>query len=176
MPEQVSSRRALGARGIRAIKLASGSWIILNSIDSALRDQVDDAPLRIGTTFDVALCRCQARMTGQLLNVTKPPAALDPPFGSLGDESATPAMAGCALEAQIAIQRQKPDRESFWRNADIAFAENDPIFRRAWFERLELDESLSQIFGCFRYLSTDIARTRQPRPGIVGADARLLPR
>src|SRR5215469_13389757 len=34
-----------------------------------LRDQVDDAALRVRTTFDVALCRCQARMTGQLLNV-----------------------------------------------------------------------------------------------------------
>ena len=46
MPEQVSFRRALGALD-PAIKLASDSWIILNSRDSALRDQVDDAPLRM---------------------------------------------------------------------------------------------------------------------------------
>jgi len=43
-------------------------------------------------------------------------------LGSLVDESATPAVARCALEAQIAIERQKPDRERFWGNADIAFA------------------------------------------------------
>jgi hypothetical protein len=41
--------------------------------------------------------------------------------------SAAPAMAGCTLEPEIAIERQKPDRERFWGNADIAFAENDPI-------------------------------------------------
>jgi hypothetical protein len=70
LPEQVSFRRALGARWIRAIKLASGSWIILNSIDSALRDQVDDAPLRIRVALDVALRRRQTWMPGQLLNVT----------------------------------------------------------------------------------------------------------
>jgi hypothetical protein len=66
-------------------------------------------------------------MPGQLLNIAQAPAARDAPFGSLGDESSPAAMAGCALEAQIAIQRQKPDRERFWGNADIAFAENDPI-------------------------------------------------
>jgi hypothetical protein len=36
-----------------------GNWIILNSIDSALRDQVDDAPLRIRAALDVALRRRQ---------------------------------------------------------------------------------------------------------------------
>jgi len=41
-------------------------------------------------------------------------------------------MARRALEAQIAIERQKTDRERFWGNAEIAFAENDPIFRSAW--------------------------------------------
>jgi len=56
-------------------------------------------------------------------------------------------MAGCTLEPEIAIQRQKPDRERFWGNADIAFAENDPIVRSGWFERLELDEGLPQVFG-----------------------------
>jgi hypothetical protein len=42
-------------------------------------------------------------MTGQLLNIAQAAAALDAWLGSLGDESAAPAMAGCALEAQIAI-------------------------------------------------------------------------
>jgi hypothetical protein len=56
-------------------------------------------------------------------------------------------MSGCALEAQFAIERQKPDRERFWGNADIAFAENDPIVRSGWFERLELDEALPQVFS-----------------------------
>jgi len=40
------------------------------SVDSALRDQVDDAPLRIRAALDVALCRRQTWMPGQLLNVT----------------------------------------------------------------------------------------------------------
>ena len=52
-------------------------------------------------------------------------------------------MAGCALEAQIAVERQKPDSERFRGNADIALAENDPIFRSGWLERLEFDEGLS---------------------------------
>jgi hypothetical protein len=56
-------------------------------------------------------------------------------------------MAGCAFEPGIAIERQEPDRERFRGDADIAFAENDPIFRSGWFERPEVNESLSQIFG-----------------------------
>jgi hypothetical protein len=59
MPEQGSSRKALRGRWIRAIKLASAAGIILNSIDSALRDQIDDAPLRIRAALDVALRRRQ---------------------------------------------------------------------------------------------------------------------
>jgi hypothetical protein len=84
-------------------------------IHGALRDQVDDAALRVGTTFDVALCRCQARMTGQLLNIAQAAAALDASLGSLGDESAPSAMAGCAFEAKLAIKGQEPDRQSFRR-------------------------------------------------------------
>src|SRR5215472_1809868 len=66
-------------------------------------------------------------------------------------------MAGCALEAQIAIQRQKPDRERFWGNADIAFAENDPIFRSGWFERLKLDEGLPQVFRHSDFTAASLA-------------------
>ena len=83
-----SQAQSLGCRG----------WIVLNSIDSALRDQVDDAPLRIRAALDVALRRRQARMTGQLLNIAQAAAALDASLGSLCDESAAPAMAGCALK------------------------------------------------------------------------------
>jgi hypothetical protein len=57
-PERVSFRRARGARWIQPIKLASGSWIIPNSIDRALRDQVD-APLGIRAALDVVLRRRQ---------------------------------------------------------------------------------------------------------------------
>jgi hypothetical protein len=42
-------------------------------------------------------------MPRKLLNVAQAPAALDASLGSLGDERAAPGMAGCALEAQIAI-------------------------------------------------------------------------
>ena len=58
MAEQVSSRKRAGCGvdpGHRA--RLGGIWIILNSIDSALRDQVDDAPLRIRAALDVALRR-----------------------------------------------------------------------------------------------------------------------
>jgi hypothetical protein len=41
-------------------------------------------------------------MTSQLLNVTKAPAALDAPLGSLGDESAAP-IAGMIAMAILAI-------------------------------------------------------------------------
>src|SRR5215471_16553455 len=54
-PRQVHgtvSPKALGARWIRAIKL-DGGWIIPNSINGALRDQVDDAPLRVRAALDV---------------------------------------------------------------------------------------------------------------------------
>ena len=61
-------------------------------------------------------------MPGQLLKVTEAPTALDAPLGNLCDESAAPAMAGCALEPEIAIERQKP--RALLGNADIAFAEN----------------------------------------------------
>src|SRR5262245_36461107 len=66
-------------------------------------------------------------------------------------------MARCALEAQIAIQRQKPDRERFWVNTDIALAEDDPIFRSGLFERLELDEGLPQIFGHGDFTAASLA-------------------
>jgi hypothetical protein len=66
-------------------------------------------------------------------------------------------MAGRALEAQIAIERQKPDRERFWGNANIAFAENDPILRSGWFERLELDEGLPQVFGHRDFTAASLA-------------------
>src|SRR6516165_1900306 len=66
-------------------------------------------------------------------------------------------MARRALEAQIAIECQEPDCQGFRRNADIAFAENDPIFRSARFERLEFDESLSQIFGHWDFTATSFA-------------------
>jgi hypothetical protein len=36
---------------------------------------------RIGTAFGVALSRCQARVTGQLLNITQAPAALNASLG-----------------------------------------------------------------------------------------------
>jgi hypothetical protein len=55
------------------------------SADSALRDQVDDAPLRIRAALDVALRRGQTWMPGQLLDVRLAPAALDAPLGSLCD-------------------------------------------------------------------------------------------
>ena len=68
---------------------------------------------------------------------------------------AAPTMAGRALEAQMAIERQKPDRERFWGNANIAFAENDPIFRSGWFERL--DEGLPQVFGHRDFTAASLA-------------------
>ena len=68
---------------------------------------------------------------------------------------AAPTMAGRALEAQMAIERQKPDRERFWGNANIAFAENDPIFRSGWFERL--DEGLPQVFGHRDFAAASLA-------------------
>ena len=83
-------------------------------------------------------------MTGQLLNIAQAAAALDASVGSLGDESAAPTMAGCAPKPDGA---SGPDCQGFRRNADIAFAKNDPISRSGWFERLELDEGLLQVFG-----------------------------
>jgi hypothetical protein len=43
-------------------------------------------------------------MTGELLNIAQAAAALDAPLGRLGDESTAPAMARCALEAQLATE------------------------------------------------------------------------
>ena len=54
-------------------------------------------------------------------------------------------MAGCALEPEIAIDRQEPDCQGFRRNADIAFAENNSLFRNDRFERLELDSLEAEL-------------------------------
>jgi len=84
LSEALERRSSCGVIGAaRSTAVAAGSFYF---IDSGLRDQLDDAALRVRTTFDVALCRCQARMTGQVLNIAQAAAALDAPLGSPCDE------------------------------------------------------------------------------------------
>jgi hypothetical protein len=52
---------------------------------------------------------------------------------------------------------QKPDRERLWGTADVALAENDPIFMSGWFERLELDQALPQVFGHGDFTAASLA-------------------
>jgi hypothetical protein len=102
-------------------------------------------------------------MPRKLLNVAQAAAALDAPLGSLGDESAPSAMAGCAFEAKLAIKGQEPNRQGLRGNADIAFAENDPIFGSGRIERLEFHEGLP------------LARNGQSSAPGTGSPGRLLP-